>query len=138
MNVFKKHDKEGPVKRNTYFVKNKSDIFAGDDEQEIEDVIDAERYIHTYDKFYKITTYSPGDNVIDKLFTRTNKEAVNRPSQKEWVTVLNNVGSGTIDLFTLMRPQTRHGTIEIYLSEIVDYLIKNIKRIKKQKGDTVN
>lgn len=120
LNIFKKYDEQDTVKPLTRFVKYKSQILAQDDEQAIEDVIDSERYIDTYDKFYQISTYLPGDKVIDKLYTRTNKEAVNNPSQKAWVTVLNNVDN--IDLFTILRPQTRHGTIEIYLSEIVDYL----------------
>lgn len=97
-------------------------MVSDDNEEYVENAIDAERYINAYDKFFKISTYLPGETVIDKLFSRTNKQVINKPSKKRWVAIINNVGPNSIDLFTLMRPQTREGSIDIYLSEIVDYL----------------
>jgi signal peptidase I len=135
LDTFKKYDRERTIE---YFkpMLQKKETFTAEDlgvetEAERTDYIDeAGKYFHTYDRFFKISTYLPGDTVIDKLYTRTNKEAVNTPSGREWVTLLVNVEPGSLDLLTLMRPQTRAGTINIYLSEIINFLKdKGVKEV---------
>ena len=97
-----------------------------DTEEEKTDYIDeAEKYVDTYDSFFKISTYLPGDTVIDKRYSRTNSEAVNKPSGREWVSLLVNVEPGSLDLLSLMRTQTRNGETFVYLSDIINFLKDN-------------
>jgi len=116
-------------------VKNKDNILAEEigveTEEEKNDYIEqVGKYINTYDSFFKLSTYLPGERVIDKLYTRTNTEAANTPSGRKWVTLLVNVDPGSLDLLTLMRPQTRGGTLDIYLSQIIDFLKdKGVKEV---------
>ena len=130
LDVFKKYDREDTVEEMKSLVKNKDTIIAEGDEEKIDYVNEAGKYINTYDSFFQLSTYLPGDNVIDKLYTRTNREAVNTPSGREWVCLLVNVEPGSLDLLTLMTPQTRGGTINIYLSQIVNFLKdKGVKEV---------
>jgi len=121
LDVFKKYDREETVPELKSLIKNKDTIIAEGDEEDVDYLTEAKKYVDTYDKFFKISTYLPGDIVIDKLFTRTNEEVVNTPSAKQWVCILVNL-PGAPDLFTLMVPQTRSGTINIYLSEVINFL----------------
>lgn len=135
LDTFKKYDRERTIADFKPMLQKKATFTAEDlgveTEEERTDYLDeAEKYFHTYDRFFKISTYLPGDTVIDKLYTRTNKEAVNTPSGREWITLLVNVEPGSLDLLTLMRPQTRGGTINIYLSEIINFLKdKGVKEV---------
>ena len=122
LDVFKEYDRKETVKELQELVKKKDTIMRRGNEDEINILIEAERYLNTYDKFFKISTYLPGDTVIDKLYSRTNSEAIRGPSEKEWITELINVGSGREDIVTLMRKQTRFGDSAIHLSDIIDYL----------------
>ena len=130
LDTFKKYDKEDTVTEMKSIVKNKDTIIAEGDEERIDYVNEAGKYINTYDSFFQLSTYLPGEKVIDKLYTRTNKEAANTPSGRKWVTLLVNVEPGSLDLLTLMRPQTRGGTLDIYLSEIINFLKdKGVKEV---------
>lgn len=135
LNTFKKYDREDTVEPLKSIIKNKDTIAAEDvgveTEEEKNDYVDqAGKYINTYDSFFQLSTYLPGERVIDKLYTRTNTEAANTPSGRQWVTVLVNVEPGSLDLLTLMRPQTRGGTLDIYLSEIINFLKdKGVKEV---------
>jgi hypothetical protein len=130
LDTFKKYDKEDTVTEMKSMVKNKDTIIAEGDEERIDYVNEAGKYINTYDSFFQLSTYLPGERVIDKLYTRTNTEAVNTPSGRKWVTLLVNVEPGSLDLLTLMRPQTRGGTLDIYLSEIINFLKdKGVKEV---------
>ncbi len=135
LNTFKKYDKEDTVEPLKSIVKNKDNILAEEigveTEEEKNDYIEqVGKYINTYDSFFKLSTYLPGERVIDKLYTRTNTEAANTPSGRKWVTLLVNVDPGSLDLLTLMRPQTRGGTLDIYLSQIIDFLKdKGVKEV---------
>ncbi len=135
LNTFKKYDKEDTVEPLKSIVKNKDNILAEEigveTEEEKNDYIEqVGKYINTYDSFFKLSTYLPGERVIDKLYTRTNTEAANTPSGRKWVTLLVNVDPGSLDLLTLMRPQTRGGTLDIYLSEIINFLKdKGVKEV---------
>ena len=78
---------------------------------------DYERYHHGYNKFYSLSTYLPGDIVINKKFERTNSEA----ERREWRCLILNSGP-EIDLLTLMRPQLRgKASTVVYLKDIIDY-----------------
>jgi hypothetical protein len=135
LNTFKKYDREDTLEPLKSVVKNKDIILAKEigveTEEEKNDYVDqAGKYINTYDNFFKLSTYLPGERVIDKLYTRTNTEAANTPSERSWVTLLVNVEPGSLDLLTLMRPQTRGGTLDIYLSEIINFLKdKGVKEV---------
>ncbi len=135
LNTFKKYDKEDTVEPLKSIVKNKDNILAEEigveTEEEKNDYIEqVGKYINTYDSFFKLSTYLPGERVIDKLYTRTNTEAANTPSGRKWGTLLVNVDPGSLDLLTLMRPQTRGGTLDIYLSQIIDFLKdKGVKEV---------
>ena len=135
LNTFKKYDREDTLEPLKSVVKNKDIILAKEigveTEEEKNDYVDqAGKYINTYDSFFKLSTYLPGERVIDKLYTRTNTEAANTPSERSWVTLLVNVEPGSLDLLTLMRPQTRGGTLDIYLSEIINFLKdKGVKEV---------
>jgi hypothetical protein len=84
---------------------------------------DFERYHHGFDKFWNLSTYMPGDTVINKKYERTNSEATRR----EWKCLfLNAPGISEQDLLTLMRPQLRgDANTFVYLSDIVNYLQSN-------------
>ena len=126
LDIFKKYDKEDTIKEFKPMLQKRATITAEEigfetEEEKTDYLEEAKKYFDTYDRFFKISTYLPGERVIDKLFTRTNTEAANTPSGRQWVCLLVNV-PGSPDLLTLMRPQTRGGTINIYLSEIVNFL----------------
>jgi len=127
LDVFKKLDNKETVAYFTNFIKerkkmNSQEIKEEEEEEdadEIKDtVMESTRYVHTFDQFYKLSTCLPGETVIDKKFLRTNTEA----TKSEWVSILINVEPGTLDLLTIMRPQTRAGDTFLYLSDIVNYL----------------
>lgn len=129
LNTFKKYDRENVVEDMRSLVQNRNTLtltaqdFGLETEQEKQDYIDeAKKYFDTYEQFFQISTYLPGDTVIDKMYSRTNTEAVNRPHEKQWVSLLINVKPGTLDLITLMKPQTRKGESFVYLSQIIDEL----------------
>jgi hypothetical protein len=126
LDVFKKYDREDTVESLKPMLQKSATITAEEigvetEEEKADYLAEAKKYVDTYDSFFKTSTYIPGDIVIDKLFTRTNTEVVNTPSSKQWVCVLINL-PGSPDLFTLMVPQTRSGTINIYLSEVINFL----------------
>ena len=121
LDKFKTVDKETLQQMNR-IVKEKFNILELGDEEDIENLKRATDYVHNFDKFFQLSTYLPGDTVIDKLFTRTNSEVLNKSRKREWVMLLVNVEPGNIDLITLMRTQTRYGTIDIFFSDIIDYL----------------
>ena len=127
LNTFKKYDKEDTVKPLKSILKNSETTTAAalgfeTEEEKTSYLEEAKKYSDTYDNFFQLSTYLPGERVIDKLYTRTNTEAANTPSGRSWVTLLVNVEPGSLDLLTLMRPQTRAGEINIYLSEIINFL----------------
>lgn len=122
LGVFKKQDKKQTIEEMRSYVKNRPTILASGDDEAIDTLTEAGRYIHTFDQFFQTTTYNPGDIVIDKCFSRTNSEAVNVPSGREWVMLLVNVADGSLDLLTLAKTQTRNGRTELYLSDIINYL----------------
>ena len=132
LDVFKKYDREDTVEGFKPMLQKRATITAEEigveTEEEKKDYLEeAKKYFDTYDSFFKVSTYLPGERVIDKLFTRTNTEASNTPSGRQWVCLLLNVintdpRSPPPDLLTLMTPQTRGGTINIYLSQIVQFL----------------
>ena len=127
LDVFKKYDREHTVVGEIKPMLQKSATITAEeigletDEDKKDYLTEAKKYVDTYDSFFKTSTYTPGDIVVDKLFTRTNTEVVNTPSAREWVCILVNL-PGSPDLFTLMVPQTRSGTINIYLSEVINFL----------------
>jgi len=126
LDVFKKYDREDTVEGFKPMLQKRATITAEEigvetEEEKTSYLEEAQKYFDTYDRFFKISTYLPGERVIDKLFTRTNAEASSTPSGRQWVCLLLNV-PGSPDLLTLMRPQTRGGTIDIYLSEIINFL----------------
>jgi hypothetical protein len=83
---------------------------------------DYERYHYGYNKFWNLSTYMPGDTVINKKFERTNSETTRR----EWRCLFLNSGGAEIDILTLMRPQLRgDANTFVYLSDIVNYLKSN-------------
>jgi len=128
LDVFKKYDKEDTLESLKPMLQKRATITAEEigvetEEEKADYLTEVKKYVDTYDSFFKISTYLPGDIVVDKLFTRTNEEVVNTPSAKAWVCVLVNL-PGSPDLFTLMVPQTRRGTINIYLSQVINFLKK--------------
>jgi len=131
LDIFKDYDREhtvvGEIKPILKVKKTiTTEALGVDTEEEKTDYLEeAKKYVDTYDSFFKISTYLPGDTVIDKLYTRTNKEAVNTPSGREWVTLLVNVEPGSLDLLSLMRTQTRNGETFVYLSDIIKFLKDN-------------
>jgi hypothetical protein len=135
LNIFKKYDKEDTVEGLKSMLKNRETLTAEalgfeTEEEKTSYLKEAKKYSDTYDNFFQISTYLPGERVIDKLYTRTNTEAANTPSGRKWVTLLVNVEPGSLDLLTLMRPQTRGGTLDIYLSEIINFLKdKGVKEV---------
>jgi len=129
LDVFKRYDRERTVSDFKPMLQKRATITAEDlgveTEEEKKDYLDeAKKYFDTYDRFFKVSTYLPGDTVIDKLYTRTNSEAVNTSSKREWVSLLLNV-PGSPDLLTLSRTQTRKGDTSIYLSQIIKELQEN-------------
>ena len=135
LDVFKKYDKKDTLEGLQKMLKNRETLTAEalgfeNEEEKTSYLEEAKKYTDTYDNFFQISTYLPGERVIDKLYTRTNTEAVNTPSGRKWVTLLVNVEPGSLDLLTLMRPQTRGGTLDIYLSQIIDFLKdKGVKEV---------
>jgi len=125
LDTFKKSDKEDTVVGFTNWLKERKTMteeeFEEEDDETKDTAMESRRYVHTFDQFYKLSTYVPGDTVIDKKFLRTNSEA----TRSEWVSILINVEPGTHDLLTIMRPQTRAGDTFLYLSDIVNYLKDN-------------
>ena len=122
LSKFKEADKKDTLKELTDMVKSKKDILKSGDESQIDTLMEAERYINNFDKFFQITTYLPGDVVVDKLFSRTNAEAINKTKGREWVMLMINMSGIGNDLLTLMIKQTRFGNNKIYLSQIIEYL----------------
>jgi hypothetical protein len=125
LDIFKKYDREDTVEELKSLIKNKDTIIAQGDEEETDYINEAQKYVDTYPSFFRMSTYLPGDRVIDKLFTRTNTEVINKPSSIKWACViinLTNTGPPYQDLFTIMNTQTRGGTLNISLSEIITFL----------------
>jgi hypothetical protein len=122
LSKFKEADKKDTLKELTDMVKSKKDILKSGDESQIDTLMEAERYINNFDKFFQLTTYLPGDVVVDKLFSRTNAEAINKTKGREWVMLMINMSGIGNDLLTLMIKQTRFGRNKIYLSQIIEYL----------------
>ena len=122
LSKFKEADKKDTLKELTDMVKSKKDILKSGDESQIDTLMEAERYINNFDKFFQLTTYLPGDVVVDKLFTRTNPEVKNKTKGREWVMLMINMSGIGNDLLTLMIKQTRFGNNKIYLSQIIEYL----------------
>ena len=131
LDIFKKYDREDTVEGIKPMLQKRATITAEEIGVETEEektyyLTEAKKYVDTYDSFFRMATYLPGERVIDKLFTRTNTEAVNTPSSVEWVCLIINLENITRppyqDLFTLMNAQTRGGTINISLSQIVKFL----------------
>ena len=122
LSKFKEVDKKDTLKELTDMVKSKKDILELGDESQIDTLMEAERYINNFDKFFQLTTYLPGDVVIDKKFSRTNAEAINKTKGREWVMLMINMSGIGNDLLTLMIKQTRFGNNKIYLSQIIEYL----------------
>lgn len=133
LNIFKKYDRENTIVDFRPMLQKRATITAEEigvetDEDKKDYLTEAKKYVDTYDSFFRIATYLPGERVINKLFTRTNAEAVNTPSSVEWVCLiinLTNTGPPYQDLFTLMNAQTRGGTINISLSQIIAFLQDN-------------
>ncbi len=123
LSKFKEADKKETLKQMSNIVKEKNNILELGDEEDIDTLKKATDYVHNFDKFFQLTTYLPGDVVVDKLFTRTNPEVINKTKGREWVMLMINMQGIGNDLITLMRQQTRFGTRDIYLSEIIEYLI---------------
>ena len=122
LSKFKEADKKDTLKELTDMVKSKKDILKSGDESQIDTLMEAERYINNFDKFFQLTTYLPGDVVVDKLFSRINAEAINKTKGREWVMLMINMSGIGNDLLTLMIKQTRFGRNKIYLSQIIEYL----------------
>lgn len=122
LSKFKEADKKDTLKELTDMVKSKKDILELGDESQIDTLMEAERYINNFDKFFQLTTYLPGDVVVDKKFSRTNAEAMNKTKGREWVMLMINMSGIGNDLLTLMIKQTRFGANKIYLSQIIEYL----------------
>ena len=131
LDIFKDYDREhtvvGEIKPILKVKKTITTEELGvDTEEEKTDFLDeAKKYVDTYDSFFKISTYLHGDTVIDKRYSRTNSEALNKPSGREWVSLLVNVEPGSLDLLSLMRTQTRKGETFVYLSDIINFLKDN-------------
>ena len=131
LDIFKDYDREHTVVREIKpILKVKKTITTEElgvdtEEEKTEYLDEAKKYVDTYDSFFKISTYLPGDTVIDKRYSRTNSEAVNKPSGREWVSLLVNVEPGSLDLLSLMRTQTRNGETFVYLSDIINFLKDN-------------
>jgi hypothetical protein len=130
LDIFKNYDRENTISDFKSMLQKRATITAEEigvetDEDKKEYLTEAKKYVDTYDSFFKMATYLPGERIIDKLFTRTNTEAVNTPSSVEWVCLiinLTNTGPPYQDLFTLMNVQTRGGTLNISLSQIIEFL----------------
>jgi hypothetical protein len=131
LDIFEKYDRKDTYDGLKPMVQKRATITAEEigvetDEDKKDYLTEAKKYIDTYDSFFRMATYLPGERVIDKLFTRTNAEAVNTPLSVEWVCLIINLenitGPPYQDLFTLMNAQTRGGTINISLSKIVKFL----------------
>jgi hypothetical protein len=74
-------------------------------------------YLHNIDKGHRKYIFKPGNIAINKRFERENCEA----TKYEWViTVLNLPGEP--DLLQMMTRQTRYGSCQTSLKEIVNYL----------------
>jgi hypothetical protein len=115
LNKFKQNDKEELLVSVTSDVNN---MRKGKEEFDK----DYERYHHGYDKFWNLSTYKPGDTVINKKFQRTNSETTRR----EWRCLFLNSGGAEIDLLTIMRQQLRgEADTIVYLQDIVEYLKQN-------------
>jgi len=129
LNSFKDIDSDTRDEMNN-MIKRKNAILKSGNESEIDFVNEAERYVHNFDKFFQLSTYLPGDTVIDKQFSRTNAEAINKGTAREWVMLLVNVPGIDEDLITHMVMQTRGGKPDIYFSEIINYLKdKGVKEV---------
>ena len=131
LDIFKDYDREHTVVREIKpILKVKKTITTEElgvdtEEEKTEYLDEAKKYVDTYDSFFKISTYLTGDTVSDKRYSRTNSEAVNKPSGREWVSLLVNVEPGSLDLLSLMRTQTRNGETFVYLSDIINFLKDN-------------
>lgn len=131
LDIFKKYDRADTLEAIKPMVQKRGTITAEEmgletEKEKTDYLTEAKKYVDTYDSFFRLATYLPGERVIDKLFTRTNTEAVNTPSSVEWVCLILNLenitGPPYQDLFTLIMPQTRGGTIDIPLSQIIEFL----------------
>jgi hypothetical protein len=131
LDIFKKYDRENTIAEFKPMLQKRATVSAEEigvetEEEKSDYLREAKKYVDTYDSFFRMATYLPGERVIDKLFTRTNIEAVNLPSSVEWVCLIINLenirGPPYQDLFTLMNVQTRGGILNISLSEIIEFL----------------
>ncbi len=77
-------------------------------------------YMNMFEDSFRITNYSPGDRVVNKLFSRDNSEVSHR--KKSWVIRMLNVSTGTLDLLTLFHRQTRHGESQMDLKTMIELL----------------
>lgn len=78
------------------------------------------QYLYGLNKAHKNYTLNPGDVVVNKRFERENCTA----TKYDWVMPILNL-PGEPDLLNLLRVQTRHGTCNSSLSEIVNYFRDN-------------
>lgn len=78
------------------------------------------QYIYGLNKAHKNYILHPGDVVVNKRYERENCTA----TKYDWVMTILNV-PGEPDLLNLLRVQTRHGSCNTSLSEIVNYFRDN-------------
>jgi hypothetical protein len=94
------------------------------DEDEIEEYEtrkeQIEEYLYGLNKAHKNFILHPGDVVINKRYERENCTA----TKYDWVMPILNV-PGEPDLLNLLRVQTRHGSCNSSLSEIINYFRDN-------------
>lgn len=91
-----------------------------EDDSEEERISDISQYLYGLDKAHKNYILNPGDIVINKKYMRENCEA----TKYDWSMPILNL-PGEPDLLQLLRIQTRKGSCEITLSEIVNYFKNN-------------
>ena len=125
--VIKDHDKEYTYDHLTSLLKCEKTLTPEscgvDDMEELDEYVNKSKdYLHYFFNSFRVSTFLPGDTVIDKLYSRENEEVPR--SRRQWVIRIINM-PGTLDLITLLRPQTRRGEPIIYLSEIINYLQSN-------------
>ena len=74
-------------------------------------------YVDAYDRSYKVSIFTSGEETTNKTYSRTNIEA----TKTDWVIKALNM-KGQPDLLAYLFTQTRGGRSEITLQDLVDFL----------------
>lgn len=89
-------------------------------QSEEESSADLLSYLMAYDRSYNLNIFNPGDEIINKNYSRENIET----TKYDWVMKIINM-KGQPDLMQLYNTQTRRGTSRINLDEIINFLKEN-------------